>query len=128
MKKSKITIIAMFVLLIVFIVLFIVFFNVADGFKGRYDELAKLLASKKVQKDPVLVAQYTAEQGAVNGSYSTFALLSYIVSILAIATLGIGLAVADKFKTAEEKKAEDGLEVLVKPGTSKKHRKAPKAE
>ena len=120
MKKSKISIIAMFVLLAAFIILFIVFFNVADGFKGQYDVLAKELASSKVKKDPDLFALKTAEQAAVNASYMICAVLSYASSILAIASLGIGLAVSDKFKAAEEKAAEDGLEVLVKPGTGKK--------
>ena len=120
MKKSKISIIAMFVLLAAFIILFIVFFNVADGFKGQYDVLAKELASSKVKKDPDLFALKTAEQAAVNTSYMICAVLSYASSILAIASLGIGLAVSDKFKEAEEKAAEDGREVLVKPGTGKK--------
>ena len=106
MKKSKISIIAMFVLLAAFIILFIVFFNVADGFKGQYDVLAKELASSKVKKDPDLFALKTAEQAAVNTSYMICAVLSYASSILAIASLGIGLAVSDKFKELEEKKAE----------------------
>lgn len=126
MKKSKITIIAMFCLVGACLIAFIVFFNLGDHFKGIYDEAVKMLAKKSVKNDPELLAYWTNRSNMANGDYTACAVLNYVFSIAAIASLGIGLALADHFKTKEEKAAEDGLEVLVKPGTKK--RKAAKPE
>jgi len=100
--------------------LFIVFFSTADGFKSTYDGAIIELAKKKVQNDPDLLAYWTSVRDAADANYAVYAFMNYVSSILAIAVLGVGLALADHFKAKEEKAAEDGLEVLVRPGSSKK--------
>lgn len=127
MKKSKITIIAMFGLVAFFLIAFIICFNLGDHQKAVYDYCAVQITSKKVQQDPDLLAWWQATQANHATLYTVFSTLNYVCSILAIASLGLGLALADKFKAAEEKAAEDGLEVIVKPG-SKKRKAAAKTE
>lgn len=120
MKKSKITIIAMFGLVAIFLIAFIVCFNLGDHYKAVYDYCGVQINSSKVKKDPDLLAWWQATQAANATLYTVFSTLNYACSILAIASLGIGLALSDKFKAAEEKAAEDGLEIIVKPGSKKR--------
>ncbi len=120
MKKSKITVIAMFSLVALFLILFVVFFNVGDSYKSVYDTCVNKLASPEVKASEELTKEWTAKQTAANASYTFCAVMNYVCSILAIASLGVGLALSDKFKAKEEKDAEDGIEVLVKPGTKKR--------
>ena len=104
MKKSKITTIAMFVLLFLLIVAFIVCFNIADGYKGQFDAVSQKLALTTLTDAER--ASYQAEADSLSATYSVFAVLSYVFSIAAIADLGLGLALSDKFKLLEEKAAE----------------------
>ena len=91
MKKSKITMIIMFGSVVLFIALFVIFFLMGTGFMAEYKAAAD-----------------DAAKGAANGAYTACAFLSYLCSILALASVGVGLFVSDKFKEAEEKAAEQG--------------------
>lgn len=103
--KSKMATIMMFVFLALFLILFIVFFNVADGFKSSYSVLKVELAGNATSLVDKL--RIRSEMSHLNQQYELFAVLSYVFSILSIAALGIGLALTDKFKTLEEKAAEN---------------------
>jgi len=107
MKKSKIATIVMFACVALFIALFITFFVVGDSFKATFNDLSVKIAGLGAG-DAELKAQYEAQQAGVNVSYTVCAVISYVSSILALASVGVGLAVSDKFKEAEEKAAEAG--------------------
>ena len=102
MKKSKIATIVMFATLLILLILFIVFFNVGDSFKSTYDAIGVEMHTTT----GAALEELKAKREAVGASYTVFAVSSYACSILALFALGIGLAVSDKFKELEEKKAE----------------------
>ncbi len=106
MKKSKIATIVMFACVALFIALFITFFVVGDSFKATFNALNVQIAGLSAG-DPEL-EQLRAQQAGINVSYTVCAVISYVSSILALASVGVGLAVSDKFKEAEEKAAEAG--------------------
>lgn len=102
MKKSKIATIVMFATLLILLILFIVFFNIGDSFKSTYDAIGVDMHTAT----GAALEDLKAQREVVGANYTVFAVSSYACSILALFALGIGLAVSDKFKELEEKKAE----------------------
>lgn len=102
--KSKIANYVMFGALALFLILFIVFFNVGDAFKTQYSDLGVKILNEGISEAEK--AELQAQRDAAGASYTVFAVLSYLSSILALVSLGVGLAVADKLKQKEEEVAE----------------------
>lgn len=102
--KSKLATYVMFGALALFIILFIIFFNVGDSYKTMFgDYNVKALNADLTEE----WKQYYLGMAAWAGSkYTVFAVLSYLCSILALVSLGVGLFVSEKFKTQEESVAE----------------------
>ena len=102
--KSKMATYVMFACLALFIILFIIFFNIGDSYKtmfGNYN--VKALNADLTEE----WKQYYLGMAAWAGArYTFFAVSSYTCSILSLVSLGVGLAVSEKFKTMEESIAE----------------------
>ena len=102
--KSKMTTYIMFGALALFIILFIIFFNVGDSFKAQFTDFNVKALNQDLTDE---WKQYYLNMAAWAGArYSVFAFMSYLCSILALVSLGVGLAVSEKFKTMEESVAE----------------------
>ena len=105
MKKSKMTMIIMFICVAVFLALFILFFVLGDGYKAQFKDLGVKIAGSV---DDAEIAEWTKQRESINGLYTFCAFSSYLTSILALVSIGVGLFLSDKFKEAEEKAAELG--------------------
>lgn len=106
MPKSKKATFIMFACIIVFVALFIILFNVGGGIKGQWDTARIELAEAQLfhEDDKIVILQ-----GQVDGlvaAYRVCSIGSYISSLLALISLGVGLAKSEKYKTQEEEAAE----------------------
>lgn len=105
LPKSKRATIVMFACIILFVALFIILYVVGGGVKGQWNTARVDLAEYKLF-EPDKVAEAQARVDGLTAGYRVCSIGSYICSILALASLGIGLAKADKYKTQEEEAAE----------------------
>ena len=102
--KSKMTTYIMFFALFLFILLFIIFFNVGDGYKTQYSDYNVKALGEGLTEE--WKNYYLSMADWAGSRYTVFAVLSYVCSLLALISLGAGLAISDKFKQKEEEVAE----------------------
>ena len=106
-SKAKIATIIMFIGVALSIILFIVFFNIADGLKSTWNSYNASYIQAELDGNEEAMAKFAAYKDSVGIPHIVCAVLSYVFSIGAIVSLGVGLAVTDKIKLAEEKAAEN---------------------
>ncbi len=102
-KSKKLTIgfaISSVLLIIAFFVLFAISRNIYADYKQYNDAL--IAAEAAVVKDEALIAELRAKANAVNSTYTLVSFFTWVDSILAIVSVGLGLKLIDSAKEKEE--------------------------
>ena len=103
MRKSKKLTIGFLISSVILIVAFFVFFSIAQKIRGDYNaENLKYIAAVAQEQPESVINGYKANMANINSSFTILSILTWITSILAIVSVGLGLKLIDAAKEKEE--------------------------